>query len=498
MRRRARALSLLLSVCVLVLCLSVLSQVRPAAGAGTEQAPYLISSAEELLQILEDRDACYRLTNNIEVDAWSGQSFSGVLDGDGYKITVGTLQQNGFILHNSGTVKNLSIELESDTAFPNVFVRENHGTIENVHVSGRIRATSDRAQVGTVAALNAADGVIRNSYSTADVSFGGTASVNLRFGTFVGVNQGVIEHCYWRGNTYKVKDFVAENTGTVTGCVQGGEYGRNDAAMRNPETYPGWDFETVWKIDADMNGGFPCHIDEREFVKIPVQGIVLDAERLFLEPGDTAELTAEVYPPEAWNQTVMWTSSNEAAATVSAGGVVTAHDIGEAVITAASEDGGFWAECAVSVVLKTTGLTLDRDQVLLDAGESLVLHAAITPENATNQTVLWSTSNAAVAVVDGGTILGLTPGSAVITAASEDGGGRDTCAVTVRPPASERYDLNGDGACTVEDARLLAQYLSGASQTDLTAERADANGDGRANSRDVTELLQYLKREEEG
>ena len=70
--------------------------------------------------------------------------------------------------------------------------------------------------------------------------------------------------------------------------------------------------------------------------------------------------------------------------------------------------------------------------------------------------------------------------------------------MTVRPPASERYDLNGDGACTVEDARLLAQYLSGASQTDLTAERADANGDGRANSRDVTELLQYLKREEEG
>ena len=497
MRRRKRGLSIFLPLCIIVLCLSVLSGADRASGAGTAQEPYLISNEEELLQIREEQDAHYRLTDNIEVGTWSGQLFSGVLDGDGYKITIGTIK-NGFIYSNSGTIKNLSIEIESDTALPNAFVRENHGLIENVHVSGRIRATSGNAQVGSVAAINAADGIIRNSYSTADASFSGSAGTTLRFGTFVGVNQGTIETCYWRGTTYKVKNFVGENEGTVTNCVLGGEYGRDDADMQKPETYPGWDFETVWKIDPDMNGGFPCHINEREFVKTPVEGIELDPDRLFLEPGDTAELTAEVYPPEAWNQAVVWTSSNESAATVSADGVVTAHEMGDAVITATTEDGGFHRECHVSVVLKTTQLTLDRHEVLLDVGESDTLQASIAPEAATNQTILWSTSDDGVAVVTGGTVQGLALGRAVITAASEDGGSSDTCVVTVRPPAAERYDLNGDGACTMEDARLLAQYLSGAGQTGLTEERADANGDGRANSRDVTELLQYLKSKEEG
>lgn len=494
---RKRCLPAFLSLCILFLFLFIPGQADGAAGTGTEESPYLISNEEELLQIREEQDAHYRLTANIAVSTWSGQYFSGVLDGDGYRITIGTIK-NGFIYSNSGTIKNLSIEIESDTALPNVFVRENHGLIENVHVSGSIRATSGSARVGTMAATNAADGIIRNSYSTADVSFGGSTSTSLRFGTFVGVNQGTIEACYWRASTYKVKTFVGENEGTVTNCVLGGEYGRSDGEMRNPETYAGWDFETVWKIDPDMNAGFPCHVNEREFAKIPVDGIALNMDRLFLEPGQTAELTAEVSPPEAWNQTVLWTSSNEAAAAVSADGVVTAHEIGDAVITATTEDGGFRRECHVSVVLKTTQLTLDRHEVFIDAGESAALQASIVPENATNQTILWSTSDDSVAAVTGGTVRGLAPGRAIITAASEDGGGKDACVVVVRPPAAERYDLNGDGVCTMEDARLLARYLSWDGQTGLTAERADANGDGRVNSRDVTDLLQYLKGEGEG
>lgn len=487
-------LSVFLSLCIIFLFIAIPGEADGAAGAGTVEEPYLISNEEELLQIREIRDGYYRLTNNIEVGAWSGQSFSGVLDGNGYKISIGTLQ-NGFIYSNSGTVKNLSIEIESDSAAPAVFVRTNSGLIENVHVSGSIRATSGNAWVGTVAASNDAGGMIRNTYSTADVSFGGSASANLRFGTFVGVNSGTIEHCYWRGYTYKVEDFVGENNGTVSGCVLGGDYGQSDGAMQNPQTYAGWDFEAVWKIDADCNGGFPCLITEREFIKIPVQGIDLNTDSLFLEPGQTAALTAQVYPADAWNKSIVWESSNESAASVSADGTVTAHEIGHTVITATTEDGGFSGECAVSVVIKTSSLTLDQHEIQIDAGEGFTLHASIAPENATNKNILWSSSDATVAAVDGGTVQCLTPGRAIITAASEDGGGSDTCVVTVRPPASERYDVNGDGACTIEDGRLLAQYLSGNSQTGLTAERADVNGDGKANSRDVTDLLQYLKKE---
>lgn len=497
MRKIKRVSSIFLLLCVIGMCISIPDKVNAAIGSGTERDPYLISNADELVQIQEDRDAYYRLTSNLEVNAWSGQFFSGVLDGDGYKISIGTIQ-NGFIYSNSGTLKNLSLEIRSDTANPCAFVRENHGIIENVHISGRIRATSGNAWAGTVAVINAADGVIRNTYSTADVSFGGSSGANLRFGAFVGVNHGTIEHGYWRGSTYKVEDFVSENDGTITGCVLGGDYGKSDAEMRRPETYVGWDFDTVWKMDADMNDGFPCHINEREFIKIPVEGIALDAERIFIEPGQTATLTADVSPAEAWNRQVVWESSDPSVASVSADGTVTAHEIGDTVITATTEDGGFHDECRVSVVIKTTGLTLDRHEVLVDAGECFTLCASITPENATDQTIHWSSSDHTVATVDGGTVQCLTPGRAVITAASEDGGGTDTCVVTVRPPASERYDVNGDGVCTIEDGQWLARYLSGDDRTGLTAERADVNGDGKANSRDVTDLLQYLNTQAEG
>lgn len=497
MGRIKGSILIVISICMIFVCIFIPAEADDGTGTGTEQEPYLISNAEELLRLREVRNAYYKLTGNIEVDNWSGQTFSGILDGDGYKISIQTIQ-NGFIYSNSGTIKNLSIEIESDTANPAVFVRNNYGTIENVHVSGRIRATNGSAWVGTVAVLNEAAGIIRNTYSTADVSFGGSAGTGLRFGTFVGVNRGTIENCYWRGATYQVGDFVSENTGTVTGCVLGGDYGKSDAAMRDPATYAGWDFETVWKIDADMNGGFPCHINEREFVKIPVESVSLDAERIFIAPGQTAKLTAEVYPAEAWNRTVVWTSSNPSAASVSPNGTVTAHDTGDTIISAVTEDGGFRAECHVSVGILTEGLVLDRHEVLADVGERFALHASVTPENATNQTVLWSSSDDAIATVDGGTVRCLEPGRAIITAASEDGGGRDSCVVIVRAPAAERYDVNGDGVCTMEDGRLLAQYLGGNSGTGLTAETADVNGDGKANSRDVTDLLQYLRDEEEG
>lgn len=486
-----RMLSIFISLCIIFLCISIPIKADDAIVNGTEQEPYLISNEEELLRILDVRDGYYKLTGNIEVDNWTGQSFSGVLDGDGYKISIRTIK-NGFIYSNSGTVKNLSVEIKSDAANPFAFVRNNSGVIENVHVSGRIRATSGNAWAGTVAVFNDTNGIIRNTYSTAEVSFGGSTSTNLRFGTFVGVNDGTIEYCYWRGYTYKVEDFVGQNNGTVTSCVLGGDYGKSDTAMKNPATYSGWDFETVWKIDADMNDGFPCHINEREFIKIPVEGIILDIGSLFMEPGQTAELTAEVYPAEAWNKRVVWESSNETAVSVSENGTITAHEIGDAVITVTTEDGGFCDECCVSVVIMTSNLELDRHEVIIDTGERFALSASITPENATNKKIIWSSSDDTVVSVHDGTVQCLTPGRAVVTAASEDGGGRDTCVVTVRPPASERYDLNGDGVCTIEDGQLLARYLGGNGSTGLTAERADVNGDGKANSRDVTDLLQYL------
>jgi len=82
---------------------------------------------------------------------------------------------------------------------------------------------------------------------------------------------------------------------------------------------------------------------------VPVTGVSLDQTELTLAAGGQAALNAAVEPSDAANKAVTWSTSNPDAATVSQDGVVTAVGAGEAVITVTTEDGGFSAECTVTV-----------------------------------------------------------------------------------------------------------------------------------------------------
>ncbi|MBR4521214.1 MAG: chitobiase/beta-hexosaminidase C-terminal domain-containing protein [Paludibacteraceae bacterium] len=79
-----------------------------------------------------------------------------------------------------------------------------------------------------------------------------------------------------------------------------------------------------------------------------VTGVELDQTTLSIKEGATATLTATVAPANATDNSVTWSSSNEAIATVE-DGVVTAVAIGNATITVTTTDGGFTATCAVTV-----------------------------------------------------------------------------------------------------------------------------------------------------
>ncbi|MDE6440960.1 MAG: Ig-like domain-containing protein, partial [Bacteroidales bacterium] len=86
-----------------------------------------------------------------------------------------------------------------------------------------------------------------------------------------------------------------------------------------------------------------------------VTGVTLDKTAAELTVGGEAlQLTATVAPADATDKTVAWTSSNEAVATVSASGLVTAVAAGEADITVTTKDGGFTAVCKVTVKADTT------------------------------------------------------------------------------------------------------------------------------------------------
>lgn len=81
----------------------------------------------------------------------------------------------------------------------------------------------------------------------------------------------------------------------------------------------------------------------------PAESLTLDAQALYMKRGASETLTATILPEDAEPCALVWTSSDETVAAVSADGTVTAVGKGEALITCASEDGTLSAECAVSV-----------------------------------------------------------------------------------------------------------------------------------------------------
>ena len=107
-------------------------------------------------------------------------------------------------------------------------------------------------------------------------------------------------------------------------------------------------------------------------------------------------------------------------------------------ITVTTNDGGKTATCAVTVTsasVLVTGVSLDQSQISVNVGGSYAFVATVSPSNATNKAVTWSTSDSSVvSITTGGVARGVSPGTATITATTSDGGKTATCQVTVLSP----------------------------------------------------------------
>ncbi|MBO4797238.1 MAG: Ig-like domain-containing protein, partial [Candidatus Methanomethylophilaceae archaeon] len=170
---------------------------------------------------------------------------------------------------------------------------------------------------------------------------------------------------------------------------------------------------------------------------VPVTGVTLDKSSLTLTAGDSATLTATVAPSDATNKNVAWSSSDAKVAIV-VDGKVTAVSAGTATITVTTEDGEFSATCAVTVVspVKVTGVSLDKTKVTINVGDTVKLTATVTPSDAANKKVSWSTSDSKIVTVSDGTVKGVSKGTATVTVTTDDGGYTATCTVTVEEPSS--------------------------------------------------------------
>ena len=171
-------------------------------------------------------------------------------------------------------------------------------------------------------------------------------------------------------------------------------------------------------------------------------GVKLNQTSLALETGNTANLIATVEPAGAVGS-VSWSSSNDAIASV-ADGVVTAKSAGSATITAKIST--FSATCTVTVsdpYVKVASVTLDKTSLELVEGDAAQLTATVAPDNATDKTVTWKSSDTKVATVSAsGEVVAVAEGKATITAAAGDASASCEVAVAKKVIAVESISLN--------------------------------------------------------
>lgn len=183
-------------------------------------------------------------------------------------------------------------------------------------------------------------------------------------------------------------------------------------------------------------------------VGIPVESVTLNQEQITLEKKQTAQLVATVLPEDADDKTVTWTSEDSNIATVDDKGLVTGVAAGETKIIAAC--GEVSAECVVTVEgIAVESIAIDKASLEMEVGETAQLTATVTPEDAENKEVIWTSSNEKVATVDEtGLVTAIAVGEASIVAAC--GNIKTDCPVTVSGKKSESITLDKESITLFE------------------------------------------------
>ena len=173
--------------------------------------------------------------------------------------------------------------------------------------------------------------------------------------------------------------------------------------------------------------------EPQEPEKPVLESLSFEQTELELNVGDVHLLEVIASPSDAEGYTLRWESSDEAVASVSDDGEVTAVSAGTADITVSS--GEISATCAVTVkepVISVESVSLDVQQLELNIGETYTLQATVLPENATNKGIKWSSDDSEIATVDeSGLVTAVSLGETVITVITDDGSKTASCMLTV-------------------------------------------------------------------
>lgn len=217
------------------------------------------------------------------------------------------------------------------------------------------------------------------------------------------------------------------------------------------------------KIES-TDGSMVSQVFDVSITGLPVSSISLP-NAVSIVKTKQQKLDCGVYPAASDNQSLKWSSSNTDVVSVDeSSGIITAHKVGRAIITATAEDG---SNTTASTVVDVEPLKVESikliEKVSIVKTNMLKLEPSVLPELADDKTLIWSSDNKSIATVDEqGVVKGVNVGTVHISARAQDGSGVFTnCLVTVEPLKVETMQFSDSNLSIVKtDKKSLSLTLN--------------------------------------
>ncbi len=338
-----------------------------------------------------------------------------------------TLEPNSLNLKENETAQ-LSASVQPTTASQSIRYSSNNDAVATVSNTGLVTAVKEGTAIITAAANDGS-----GKYATCTVKVGSTPVEVPVTGITVNPSELLLEEKEAKELKATVEPANATNKGVIFSSSN-----TNVAVVSNDGLVTAVNNGTaIITVTSKENSSIIAKCSVKVGKPVMVTDVTVQPAELNLKTDGTYQLSVSVLPSNADERGVTFESSNTAVATVSASGLVTAKGPGTATITATAKDGsGKKATCTVTVTQPVKGVTVSPASVVIQKGNVQKLTASVVPANATNQELVYKSSNETVAIVSkDGIITGLNEGWATITVCSEENQAiYGTCTVKVGLP----------------------------------------------------------------
>lgn len=338
-----------------------------------------------------------------------------------------TLEPNSLNLKENETAQ-LSASVQPTTASQSIRYSSNNDAVATVSNTGLVTAVKEGTAIITAAANDGS-----GKYATCTVKVGSTPVEVPVTGITVNPSELLLEEKEAKELKATVEPANATNKGVIFSSSN-----TNVAVVSNDGLVTAVNNGTaIITVTSKENSSIIAKCSVKVGKPVMVTDVTVQPAELKLKTDGTYQLSVSVLPSNADERGVTFESSNTAVATISASGLVTAKGPGTATITATAKDGsGKKATCTVTVTQPVKGVTVSPASVVIQKGNVQKLTASVVPANATNQELVYKSSNETVAIVSkDGIITGLNEGWATITVCSEENQAiYGTCTVKVGLP----------------------------------------------------------------